>query len=329
MNSLSPYVRIMGRGPGRARSLTQAEAFEAMEIILSGQAAPEATGALLMLMRYRGEIPEEIAGFVQALRGALETWPGQAPALDWPSYAAGRTRGVPWFLLAAKLVARAGHSVLLHGWNSHQAQAASVRGALAHAGIESAASLSEASDLLARDRIAYLPLESFAPKAYALLRLRDVLGLRSAVNTCLRVLNPGGAGAAVQGVFHPPYRELQSNACAILGLNGLTVIKGGGGEFERHPGKDAALYGLRNGALFEQSAPATLDEPARKLADMGHEAQDLARLWSGALSDDFAREIVLSTAALALETLGEPNGETRARALWQERQAPIAPAPSH
>ncbi|MFT6451958.1 MAG: anthranilate phosphoribosyltransferase [Halocynthiibacter sp.] len=315
----------MGRGPGRARSLTQAEAFEAMEIILSGQAAPEATGALLMLMRYRGEIPEEIAGFVQALRGSLDPWPGKAPALDWPSYAAGRTRGAPWFLLAAKLVARAGHSVLLHGWNSHQSQVASVRGALDHAGIETAQDFAGASTLLARDGIAYLPLESFAPKAYDLLRLRDILGLRSAINTCLRVLNPGGAQAAVQGVFHPPYRELQSNACALLGLNGLTVIKGGGGEFERHPGKDAALYGLRDGALFETSAAATLDEPARKLADMGHEARDLARLWSGELSDGFAREIVLSTAALALETLGEPDGEARARALWQERLSPMSP----
>ena len=34
-----------------------------------------------------------------------------------------------------------------------------------------------------------------------LLRLRDVLGLRSAVNTVLRVLNPAGAETAVQGVY--------------------------------------------------------------------------------------------------------------------------------
>lgn len=323
MNSLSPYVRIMGRGPGRARSLTQVEAFEAMEIILSGKAAPEATGALLMLMRYRGEVPEEIAGFVEALRCDLGSWPGAAPALDWPSYAAGRTRGAPWFLLAAKLVARGGHTVLLHGWNSHQKQVASVRGALAHAGITVAQDVASASAILEQKGIGYLPLESFAPKAFDLLGLRDVLGLRSAINTCLRVLNPGGAAAAVQGVFHPPYRELQSNACARLGLKGLTVIKGGGGEFERHPGKEAALYGLRDSVLFEGRRAAILDEPARKLADMGHETHDLARLWSGALNDEFACEIVLSTAALALETLGETNADALARRLWQDRHLPV------
>ena len=242
--SLSKFVHAMGRGPGRARSLTQDEASEAMRLILSGQADPHAVGALLMLMRYRGETAGEIAGFVTAMRATLPAWSGPRPAIDWPSYAAGRTRGVPWFLLAARLVAQAGHPVLLHGWNSHQNPIADVRGALPEAGIAMAQSVDQAGELLAENGIAYLPLEAFAPELLRLLRLRQVLGLRSAVNTCLRVLNPGGAAVSVQGVFHPPYRELQMDAGAILGQPALTVIKGGGGEFERHPSKAIELFGL-------------------------------------------------------------------------------------
>ena len=67
MNELAPYVRILGRGPGRSRNLTETEAFEAMQIILKGECAREAVGGLLMLMRYRGEEPQEIAGFVRAV----------------------------------------------------------------------------------------------------------------------------------------------------------------------------------------------------------------------------------------------------------------------
>ncbi|MCV6597951.1 MAG: glycosyl transferase family 3, partial [Mangrovicoccus sp.] len=128
--SLAPYVRAMGRGPSRARSLERAEAEDAMTQILNGSAAPEAVGALFMLMRYRGESAEELAGFVSAMRARLKDWSGLNPSLDWPSYAAGKSRGLPLFLLSAKLVAQAGARVVLHGWNSHQNPIADVRASL-------------------------------------------------------------------------------------------------------------------------------------------------------------------------------------------------------
>lgn len=317
--ALAPYVRILGRGPSRARNLTQDEAREAMEIILTGRAAPEAIGALLMLMRYRGENAAEIAGFVTALRASLPGWDGARPALDWPSYAAGRTRSVPWFLLSAKLVARAGYPVLIHGWNSHQNPVASVRGGLVHAGIDEAPDMPRAAEILARDGIAYLPLETIGTGAHKLLKLRDVLGLRSAVNTSLKLLNPGGAAASVQGVFHPSYRELQVDAGELLGQEAMAIIKGGGGEFECHPSKAVAVFGRRAGARFDTTHTPIHDE-TRRLAEEDAAPEDIARLWAGTLEAPFARDVVLSTAALALETLGQSDGMAQAAALWEARK---------
>ncbi|MGY9046592.1 hypothetical protein P775_15485 [Puniceibacterium antarcticum] len=314
--TLAPYVRILGRGPGRSRALTRDEATEAMSLILTGQAAPESIGALLMLLRMKGETPDEITGFVTAARSAMPPLP--QPALDWPSYAAGRTRGLPWFLLSARLVAQAGHSVLLHGWNSHQQGHASVRGALGRAGIASAAPETVA-DTLQRDRIAYLPLESFAPQLLDLLQLRDVLGLRSCINTVLRVLNPAKATAGVQGVFHPPYRDLQADAGVLLGQHALTIIKGGGGEFERHPCKGVQAYGLRNATRWEAGFDALLPD-TRRLNDGADDPARLSALWDGTLTDSFAEHIVTGTAALALDTLGVAQPEQTARALWAARR---------
>ena len=48
--TLAPYVRILGRGPGRARALTETEAVEAMRLILAGESATDAEEALLMMM---------------------------------------------------------------------------------------------------------------------------------------------------------------------------------------------------------------------------------------------------------------------------------------
>lgn len=313
--SLSEHVRILGRGPGRSRSLSFDEARDAMGHMLAGDAAPEAVGALLMLMRMKGETADEIAGFTAA---AQETVPGlPSVALDWPSYAAGRTRGLPWFLLSARLVAAAGYPVAIHGWNG---PAEPVQSALPYAGIPLARTPSDAERMLRQGGVIYLPLETICPGLMRLLALREVLGLRSCVNTVCRMLNPTGAAAAVQGVFHPSYRQLQADAAQRLGLASLTVIKGGGGEFERHPGKQISAFGTRHGTPWQQDLPALMDQ-TRRLNDGASDPARLAALWSGALQDDFAEAVVIGTAALALDTLGEAQPEARAQALWAGRQA--------
>ncbi|MEL6838991.1 MAG: glycosyl transferase family 3 [Pseudomonadota bacterium] len=302
--SLAPFVQIVARGKGRARAMTLDEAQEAMTLILRGQAAPEAVGALLMVMRLRGETAEEIAGFTAALRAHVQGKLAQAD-LDWPSYAAGRSRGAPLFLLAARLVGQAGYTIAMHGWNSHQSSNASLRDALDLAG----------------PQVQYCPLETLSPDAFALLKLRDTFGLRSCFNTVLRMWNPSHAGASVQGVFHPSYRSLQAQAADMLGQRDLTIIKGGGGEFERHPGKQITLFGLRDGAHIEEVAAPIIDA-TRRLHDV-EKTIDLRALWQGALRDPFAVATVTGTAALALWTLkaAPTTQQTQAMAdhLWATR----------
>lgn len=320
--SLSSFVHALGRGPSKGRHLTRKEACAAMGLILDGEAAPEAVGALFMLMRYRGETAAEIAGFVDAMKMRAAGWGDLPTALDWPSYAAGRSRGLPWFLLSAKLVANAGHKVLLHGWNSHQASVASVRAALPKIGIVSCACAKDARAALVRDGIAYAPVEALHPEMLRLLKLRDVLGLRSPVNTALRAFNPSAAQASVQGVFHPSYRALQQESAALLGLENLTVIKGGGGEFECNPSKPAALFRVAKGRAEQVQIDPDF-EGARALHTASENGGSLRDLWAGRAADPFAVAIVTKTAALALEavdpTLDRIQSERLASELWASR----------
>jgi hypothetical protein len=96
------------------------------------------------------------------------------------------------------------------------------------------------------------------------------------------------------------------------------VIKGGGGEFERNPSKDTVAFGLRASASWEARFEPTLED-TRKLNDGEKDPARLADLWSGALGDPFAAGIVMSTAALALDTLGVSDADVKAQELWTAR----------
>lgn len=302
--SLAPFVRIVAQGKGRARALSLDEAHEAMSIILEGRAAAEAVGALLMVLRLRGEEPQEIAGFTSALRAHVA---GSLPPadLDWPSYAAGRSRGAPLYLLAARLVAQSGVRISMHGHNAYQ----------------NATLSPEDIRKLVGPQVRYDPLGELSMTAFELLDLRADLGLRSCFNTVLRMWNPSQAPATVQGVFHPSYRSLQAQAAEILGQKTLSIIKGGGGEFERHPSKDIVCFGLRDGEHMQHTAPAILSETRRL-----HEVEaivDPVALWEGRLHDEFAEATVTGTAALALWTLDPAmpmaQAQDRAQQLWAAR----------
>src|ERR1700709_800833 len=112
------FVATLGRGPGRSRALTREEAHTAFGMVLRNEVDPHQVGAFLMLLRFRGEGAEEITGMVEAARAQAALGREDLGVdLDWPSYGAGRTRGAPWFLLAALALAQTGVRVLMHGTN--------------------------------------------------------------------------------------------------------------------------------------------------------------------------------------------------------------------
>ena len=208
------FLRTIGRGSTVGRPLDEAEAEAAFDMILDGDIEPMQLGAFLLVLRYRTEAASELAGFVRAARRRIQVNELPAADLDWPSYA-DRHKQLPYFLLAAKLLAGAGIRVLLHGIKG---EGPATTRAGAHAlKLPIASSLDEAASALDRDNIAYLPLEAFCPKLAELFTLRPLLGLRTPVNSLARELNPGHAPAQMQGVFHPNYLPLHAETAALLG----------------------------------------------------------------------------------------------------------------
>jgi anthranilate phosphoribosyltransferase len=314
----APFVRTLGRGPGRSRSLTRDEGREALRMVLAGEAEPVQIGAFLMLLRYRGEDPDELTGLVQAARAAVGA--GPVPAghpgvdLDWPSYGSGRTRGAPWFLLAALALARAGHRVLMHGSNAFTS-GMPVLEALSLLGLHAARNREEALEQVAATGFAYLPLRSMNVPLHDLLHMRSLLGLRSPINTVARLMNPADAPAGVDGVFHPPYIAAHLGVAERMARPRFLVVKGGGGEAERTPSKLLVASLLAGDAVAELTLPAIVETRGT--------AADLAALWRGEVQDEHAEAIVTGTIALGLLATGRAgtvdDADSIARAIWKER----------
>jgi anthranilate phosphoribosyltransferase len=312
--AFSRFVATLGRGPGRSRALTRDEAREAMGMVLAGEADPHQVGAFLMLLRYRGEDPDEIAGLVEAARDAAGLPRADFSAdLDWPSHGSGKTRGAPWFLLAALALARSGARVLMHGSNSFSS-GITVEQALPALGLAPAGSLDEAREHLESGNFAYLPLRCLLPELDALLELRKLFGLRSPVNTVARLLDPAGAGAGVDGVFHPPYLAVHLGVAERLGRPRLVVVKGAGGEAERTPGKPGTAY-LWDGAARREVPLAGEDLPP---PDSTVETLEmLAAVWRGEAMPARPLATIRATLGLALLALGRP--EVEADMVWRAR----------
>jgi anthranilate phosphoribosyltransferase len=317
------FVATLGRGPGRSRALTRDEAQTAFGMVLRGEADPHQVGAFLMLLRFRGEDPEEITGMVQATR--THAGLGQSDIrvdLDWPSYGAGRTRGAPWFLLSALALARSGVSILMHGSNDFSS-GITVQDAMAPLGLQADEDLGSAAATLRSNRFAYLPLRAMAPDVDRLLDMRRLFGLRSPVNTAARLLNPADAPFGVDGVFHPPYIDVHLGVAERMGRRRLLVLKGGGGEAERVPLKatTASLYDHETGR-HELALPPV--EGLRPHPPASDTPAAFASVWTGETTPETPLATVQSTIALALLAMGRAADAAEATELagsiWAQRR---------
>ncbi|MGO8954805.1 MAG: glycosyl transferase family protein [Rhodomicrobium sp.] len=315
------FVQILGRGKSLTRALTVEEAQEAMSMILAGKVLPEQLGAFLMLLRVKEESPEEIAGFVRAAREAMALpSPLPKPDLDWSSYA-GKRRQLPWFILAAALLARNGLRVFMHGTEGHTAGRVYTREVLARLGIPVATSFGEAAAHLGQRNFAYLPLEHVSPELARLIKLRPILGLRSPVHTLSRMLNPFAAPVMLQGIFHPGYMTIHQRAALLLGQPHMAVFRGEGGEIERRPNKPCEVLTVHQGATAEERWPALLPEPRQPADDM--DLDRLLALWRGDATDEYGEAAIWGTLAIALKALGradsQEDAQILAQNLWAER----------
>ncbi|WP_247887215.1 glycosyl transferase family protein [Azospirillum sp. SYSU D00513] len=327
---LARHIGVLGiAGGGHGRPLTSEEAEEAMAIVLAGEADPVQIGALLGMMRVRGATAPELAGFVRAMQGHVAGRLGGTVRadVDWPCFTSPNYHNPPWFFHAARLVAQAGHRVLLHGNTGSGATAGRYDLVASALGIPVHATASGIRSALAESGIVYVPLAGLAPQIHRLLGLHSLTQLRTVAFEAVHLLRPADSRTSLLGVAKPSYRELHRDTARILGWKHMAVLGSVRDVAQYSPFRPASIHRLAGGEAEDLVLPALMGEPPATPRPRGTSLEYWQGVWTGATRDARAERIIIATAAFALFSLPDAAGTgltealARAEALWKARPA--------
>lgn len=316
----APTIRILGKGKNGSRSLTVDEAYDAMTMVLEDKVTAEQLGAFLMLLRVKEETPEEVAGFVRAIRDFLKQDKTVYADLDWSSYA-GKRRHSPWYVLSALLLAENGVRVCMHGAEGHTAGRMYTSEVLKPLGIEASDTLQHAREQVEKNNFCYMPLQTISQRLKDIIELRPYLGLRSPLHTVGRMINPLHAPYSIQAIFHPGYQSVHQQAANIMGEEQIAVFKGEAGEVERNPDTKCIVSYAVNGKTWDEEWPPMFEKRHMKEASL--DEHRLTAIWRGEEEDEYAEAAITGTAAIALRLLNRadtPDAALKmAQDMWNKR----------
>lgn len=324
------FLREIGQGPRAGRDLTRDEAREAMSLILSQQATPAQAGGFLLLQRYKGETPDELVGFAEALRAhAKAIAPNVDGLLDIGSPYDGRKKSIVISPASAIVVAAVGVPVVMHGEKGIGPKFGVPIGDVLEAlGIDIDAEPEGVERSIAETGLGFMRQSRFVPQVFALRELRKEIALRTCFSTVEKVYNLAGASFSLLGLSHLPYAEKMMGAAQAMGFRRVMIVQGIEGNEDAPTSRPcrAFVWEARGAGIQEQGAGEIRIDPteyglkaatAEEMA--GGDAAENARIAEAVLSGESGghRDLVLLNAGIRIwlseraESIGE--GIERAR----------------
>src|ERR1700723_3242505 len=222
-NDLKPLLARLAGGA----TLTEAEAEQAFNLIMSGEATPAQIGGLLMAMRVRGETVAELTGAVRAMRARMTAIEAPAGAMDVCGTGGDNAGTLNVSTAVTFVMAGAGVPVAKHG---NRALSSRTGGAdvLAGLGGDVDGPMARLPDILRAANCVFL----FAPRHHPSMRHaagpRVELGTRTIFNLLGPLANPARVRRQLTGVFAPAWAGPMAETLAALGHEAAWVVHGMG-----------------------------------------------------------------------------------------------------
>jgi anthranilate phosphoribosyltransferase len=260
-------------------ALTQAEAEEAFDIIMSGRATPSQIGGFLMILRLRGESIEEITGAATIMRAKVTRVSPPAGAIDIVG-TGGDGRGTLNISTAAALVtASLGVPVAKHG-NKAQSSKTGTADVLALLGVNVNAGVATIERCLAECGMGYMN----APNHHAAMRhvmpARVELGVRTIFNILGPLTNPAGVKRQLTGAFTQHLLRPMAETLRALGSERAWLVHGMDGTDEISVAAPTHVAALEDGKVTQFTV---------KPEDAGLRQHPFGELLGGAPSDNAAK----------------------------------------
>lgn len=258
---ISIYIKEIGRGAKGARPLRREQAADLLGQILDGECSDLEVGAFCLAMRIKGETPEELAGFLDAVDTRIAKISAiDRPVVIIPSYNGARKQPVLTPLLGL-LLAREGFPVMLHGTATENSRV-TAWDVLEDMGLHA----SDPTEHIANGRLHWVPTERLLPGLKRLLDVRRTIGLRNPAHSIVKLMNPCSGPSLVVGSYtHPEYAVTMADTFKLTTAsrhhNAALLLRGTEGEpvadARRMPRMDVIINGAIQCAQEAQTGPLT------------------------------------------------------------------------
>jgi anthranilate phosphoribosyltransferase len=232
------------------QNLTEEEAREAMEIIMTGQATEAQIGGYLVALRMKGETVGEIAGSARAMREQANNVAVRrnGTLLDTCGTGGDGKHTFNISTTAAFVIAGAGRRVAKHGNRAASSRSGSAD-VLASLGVNLDLTPEQVGQCIDEVGIGFL----FAPKFHPAMKhvgpARRELGQRTIFNILGPLTNPAGATHQIIGVYDPNLTHVLAEVLGSLGSEAALVLHGYGGLDELTTGGPNRVSHLRDGKV--------------------------------------------------------------------------------
>ena len=232
MNPLQQAIRRLADG----ESLSSAEAADAFDIVMAGDATAVQVAALLTALRVKGETAHEIAGAARALRRAMRpvTLEAVEQVIDTCGTGGGAIGTLNVSTGAAFIVAGAGVPVAKHGNRSFTSRSGSAD-VLEALGVRIELEPREVPRVLEEAGLAFLFAPGFHPAMRHAAPVRRELAMTTIMNLLGPLANPAGVVRQVLGVADRRRAPLLAEALRLLGCRHALVVHADVGMDEVSP----------------------------------------------------------------------------------------------
>jgi anthranilate phosphoribosyltransferase len=291
------------------RDLSRDDARAVMDEIMAGEATQAQIGGFLVALRMKGETPDEIAGFAEAIRArGVSVAPQRVDLVDTAGTGGDGQATINISTAAALVAAAAGAGVAKHGNRavSSASGSADVLEALGFVLDPPPERIAQSIDELG---FGFLFAPAHHPGFRHAAPVRKELALRTVFNVLGPLSNPAGARAQIVGVYDPALVRTIAEVLARLGAHRAYVVHGAFGVDELSPAGPNLVCEVVFGQVHDRTIdPLDLGVPRCAPEELrgGSPAENAAVIRSVFAGDDRGakRDAILLNAAGAIAAGG-------------------------